>query len=121
MLLGRADVIVCDGFVGNIAIKSLEAMGSTLFELIREEIHRDWLSMIGALLAHRAFRRVYKRVDPFEVGGAPLLGVNGVVIIGHGRSNARAIKNAIGQARLAVSGNVIKSIEAGLERLSGDE
>ncbi|MCA0453037.1 MAG: phosphate acyltransferase PlsX [Chloroflexi bacterium] len=114
MLKGNADVIVSDGFVGNIAIKTLEAMGSVLFNLIREEIKRDPIALAGGFLAQRAFRRVYRQVDPFEIGGAPLLGVNGVVIIGHGRSNAKAIKNAIGQARMAVKGQVIQSITQGL-------
>lgn len=114
MLKGEADVIVSDGFIGNIAIKTLEAMGSVLFKLIRQEIKQDPIATIGGLLAQRAFRRVYKQVDPFEIGGAPLLGVNGVVIIGHGRSNAKAIKNAIGQARMAVKGEVIQSITQGL-------
>lgn len=114
MLKGKADVIISDGFVGNIAIKTLEAMGSALFDLIRTEIKADLIALAGGLLAQRAFRRVYKRVDPFEIGGAPLLGVNGVVIIGHGRSNAKAIKNAIRQARLAVSAGIIRSIEDGL-------
>ena len=89
--------------------------------LIREEIMHDTISKVGGLLAQGAFRRVYKQVDPFEVGGAPLLGVNGVVIIGHGRSNDKAIKNAIGQARKAVSGRVIESIEAGLKELEETE
>ena len=114
MLKGDADVIVSDGFVGNIAIKTLEAMGSVLFNLIRQEIKRDPVAIVGGFLAQRAFRRVYRQVDPFEIGGAPLLGVNGVVIIGHGRSNAKAIKNAIGQARMAVKGQVIQSITQGL-------
>lgn len=114
MLKGEADVIVTDGFVGNITIKTLEAMGSALFNLIRNEVKGDPLALIGGLLARRAFQRVYRQVDPFEIGGAPLLGVNGVVIIGHGRSNAKAIKNAIRQARLAVTGEVIQSIEKGL-------
>lgn len=114
MLQGNADVIISDGFVGNIAIKTLEAMGNTLFKLIRQEIKSDLLATVGGLLAQRAFRRVYKQVDPFEIGGAPLLGVNGVVIIGHGRSNAKAIKNAIAQARMAVKGDVIQSISQGL-------
>lgn len=118
MLLGDADVIVSDGFVGNIAIKSLEAMGSTLFNLIRNEIKKDPFAILGGLMARNAFRRVYKKVDPFEVGGAPLLGVNGVVIIGHGRSSAKAIKNAIRQARLAVNGSLIGAIENGLQNMS---
>lgn len=114
LIRGGADVIVADGFVGNILIKSLEAMGSALTGLIREEIKRDPLSMLGGLLAQNAFRRVRKRIDPFEIGGAPLLGVNGVVIVGHGRSNANAIKNAIGQARTAVRTGVIEAIQTGL-------
>jgi len=118
MLEGNADVIVSDGFVGNIAIKTLEAMGSTLLKLIRQEIKRDPVAMFGGLLAQRAFGRVRKQVDPFEIGGAPLLGVDGVVIIGHGRSNAKAIKNAIGQARMAVKGEVIQSISDGLKTLA---
>ncbi|MBA3873335.1 MAG: phosphate acyltransferase PlsX [Anaerolineae bacterium] len=118
MLEGNADVIVSDGFVGNIAIKTLEAMGSTLLKIIRQEIKSDPIATVGGLLAQRAFRRVRKQVDPFEIGGAPLLGVDGVVIIGHGRSNAKAIKNAIGQARMAVKGDVIQSISNGLKDLA---
>jgi glycerol-3-phosphate acyltransferase PlsX len=118
MLEGQADVIVSDGFVGNIAIKTLEAMGSTLLKLIRQEIKSDPIAIVGGLLAQRAFGRVRKQVDPFEIGGAPLLGVDGVVIIGHGRSNAKAIKNAIGQARMAVKGDVIQSISNGLKDLA---
>lgn len=114
MMHGAADVIVADGFVGNIAIKSFEALAGKMFELIRDEIKRDPVSLLGGLLARRAFRRVYKQLDPFEVGGAPLLGVNGVVIIGHGRSNAKAIKNAIRQARLAVTGRIVDRIQEGL-------
>lgn len=116
VLRGEADVIVSDGFVGNIAIKSFEAIAGTMFNLIREEIKRDPISTVGGLLARRAFRRVYKQVDPFEIGGAPLLGVNGVVIIGHGRSNAKAIRNAIRQARLAVSGQIVDRIQEGLRQ-----
>ncbi len=80
-------------------------------------IKSDPIATVGGLLAQRAFRKVYKQIDPFEIGGAPLLGVDGVVIIGHGRSNAKAIKNAIGQARLAVKGEVIQSIARGLASL----
>lgn len=115
LLKGGADVVVCDGFVGNVMLKTLEATSSIMGSLIREEIMADPISKLGGLLARNAFKRVYKQVDPFEVGGAPLLGVNGVVIIGHGRSNDTAIKNAIGQARKAVTGRVIEAIEAGLK------
>lgn len=118
VLQGNADVIVSDGFVGNITIKSFEAMGSVLVELIRSEIQRDPVSILGGVLAKRAFQRVRRRIDPFEIGGAPLLGVNGVVIIGHGRSNANAIKNAVRQARMAVAGGIIESIRTGIKETS---
>jgi glycerol-3-phosphate acyltransferase PlsX len=114
MLAATADVIVADGFVGNIAIKSMEALAETMLDLMRDEINKGLLTKIGGALVRPALRRVYKQLDPFEIGGAPLLGVNGVVIIGHGRSNAKAIKNAIRQARAAVNGKLIDAIRAGM-------
>ncbi len=110
----HADVVVSDGFTGNIFIKTIEATAKMLTNLIRDEIKANPLTAAGGLLAKPAFGRVARRVDPFEVGGGPLLGVNGVVIVGHGRSNARAIKNAIGQARKAVQGGVVEAIRSGL-------
>ncbi len=121
LLKGDADVVVSDGFVGNIMLKSLEAASRVMGNMIREEIMHDTISKLGGLLARGAFQRVYKQVDPFEVGGAPLLGVNGVVIIGHGRSNEKAIKNAIGQARKAVAGHVIEAIMTGLKEQGDTE
>ncbi|MDK3161560.1 phosphate acyltransferase PlsX [Kamptonema cortianum] len=118
MLKGHVDVIVADGFVGNIMLKSLEGATSMMVTLLRQELMRTPVTKLGAALARPAFRRIQKQIDPSEVGGAPLLGVNGVVIIGHGRSNATAIKNAIGQARKAVEGNLIESIRSGLESMS---
>jgi glycerol-3-phosphate acyltransferase PlsX len=110
VMQGRADVVVSDGFVGNVFLKTMEAMAATMVGIIRNEIMGDPRSKVGGFLAKPAFRRVRKIIDPFEIGGAPLLGVNGVVIIGHGRSNALAVKNSIRQARLAVQGNVVNSI-----------
>lgn len=110
----EADVVVTDGFSGNVFIKSLEATAKMLTELIRDEIKAAPLTAVGGLLAKPAFRRVGRRVDPFEVGGGPLLGVDGVVIVAHGRSNARALKNAIGQARKAVRGGVVEAIREGV-------
>jgi glycerol-3-phosphate acyltransferase PlsX len=115
-LKGAADVIVTDGFVGNIMLKSLEAATSKLVEVLRHELTSHVLSTLGAALSRPAFRRVRSQIDPAEVGGAPLLGVNGVVIIGHGSSNALAVKNAIGQARKAVAGSLIETIRSGLEQ-----
>ena len=110
----HADVVVTDGFTGNVFIKTLEATAKMLTDLIRHEIKASPVTAVGGLLAKPAFGRVARQVDPFEVGGGPLLGVNGVVIVAHGRSNARAIKNAIGQARKAVRGGVVDAIRDGL-------
>lgn len=118
VLAGEADVVVMDGFVGNIAIKSLEAMGDLLFQLIKTEMMSDTRSKLGGALARPAFRRVYNQIDPFQIGGAPLLGVNGVVIIGHGRTNALGVKNAIRQARQAVTGQIIDAIQDGIQTIN---
>ena len=115
-LAGHADVVVSDGFTGNVFIKTLEATAKMLTGLIRDEIKASPLTAVGGLLAKPAFGRVARQVDPFEVGGAPLLGVNGVVIVAHGRSNGRALKNAIGQARKAVQGGVVEAIRDGLTK-----
>ena len=115
VLSGETDVVIHDGFTGNIFIKSLESAAGMMDKLIRQEIKAGALTSLGGLLAKPAFKRVFKVVDPFEIGGAPLLGVNGVVIIAHGRSNAVAIKNAVRQARQAVQGEVVEAIRAGVE------
>jgi glycerol-3-phosphate acyltransferase PlsX len=116
VLGGAVDVAVMDGFTGNVMIKTMEATGQLIFRLVRQELVADLRSKLGGLLVKPAFRRVYRQVDPFEIGGVPLLGVNGVVIIGHGRSNAHAIKNAIRQARDAVNGGIVDAIRDGLGR-----
>jgi glycerol-3-phosphate acyltransferase PlsX len=117
VMRGHADVIVADGFVGNIFVKTFEATSSFLSTVIREELGRNPVSIAGGLLARPAFGRVRQRTDTSEIGGAPLLGVNGVVIIGHGRSNAMAIKNAVRQAGLAVKGRIIEAIRDGLQQV----
>jgi len=113
----EADVVVTDGFTGNVAIKCIEATARMLNDLIRDELMSNPLTILGGLLSKPAFRRVAKRTDPFEIGGAPLLGVNGVVIVAHGRSNSRAVRNAIRQARMAVQGDMLNAIRAGLGTL----
>jgi len=120
ILSGAVDVAVMDGFSGNVMIKSLEALGDALFKMIRREIMAGWTTKIGGMLAKPAFRRVYHQIDPFEIGGAPLLGVDGVVIIGHGRSNGQAVKNAIRQARRAVEGRIVDAIREKLGKTSED-
>ncbi|MCA1554259.1 MAG: phosphate--acyl-ACP acyltransferase, partial [Chloroflexi bacterium] len=107
-----ADVVVCDGFVGNIMLKTAEGVASLMTATIRQEIKASPLTMLGGALATPAFNRVRKRLDSSEVGGAPLLGVDGVVIIGHGRSDARAIKNMIRTAMRAVESDVVGAIKA---------
>ena len=96
---GNADVVVCDGFTGNVLLKASEALAEMIGKLIREELTRSTKRTIGAMLARGAFDDLKKRVDYSEYGGAPLLGVRGGCIICHGRSNAKAIKNAIRVAR----------------------
>lgn len=92
---GKVDVILCDGFVGNVMLKSLEGLAETVIGTLKEEISRDFFSKIGLFLSKRALKRLKQRFDYTEYGGAPLLGVNGVCIICHGISNSKAICNAI--------------------------
>ncbi|MGB3715197.1 MAG: phosphate acyltransferase PlsX [Candidatus Promineifilaceae bacterium] len=111
---GKVDVGVTDGFTGNIILKTAEAVAGYMNCIIRDEIRSNVITMAGGLLARPAFKRVGQRLDPDEVGGAPLLGVNGVVIVGHGQSSAYAVKQAIGQARLAVERDIVGAIRDGL-------
>lgn len=95
---GKADVIACDGFTGNIALKISEGLVDVVEELLREELNRTFTSSVGLLLSRRAFRRFRRRLDYSEYGGAPLLGVAGLCIVGHGRSSAKAVRNAVAMA-----------------------
>jgi glycerol-3-phosphate acyltransferase PlsX len=117
LIAAKADVVVTDGFTGNIALKTIEAVARMLNDLIRDELMANPLTILGGLLAKPAFRRIASQIDPFAVGGAPLLGVNGVVIAAHGRSTGWAIRNAIHQASLAVEGEIVNAIKAGLAAL----
>jgi glycerol-3-phosphate acyltransferase PlsX len=92
---GRADVVICDGFVGNAALKIVEGLTEAIGAMIRKELEASLLAKIGYLFARQAVGVIKKKLDYSEYGGAPLLGVDGVVIIGHGRSSAKAIKNAV--------------------------
>ena len=106
-----ADVIVCDGFVGNVILKFMEGVSGTLMGMIKREMLADTRSKIGALLAKPAFRRVKKSMDYSEVGGAPLLGVSGNVVKAHGSCNAHAFACAIYQAEKMATGDVVGKIE----------
>lgn len=92
---GNFDVIVCDGFVGNVVLKTSESLGFAVLQMIKEEIKKSWLAKVGAVLMMPAFNRFKKKADFSEYGGIPLLGAKKPVIITHGRANAKAIRNAI--------------------------
>ncbi len=113
---GKAEVIVSDGFTGNVALKVSEGMVDTLMHLARSEVMKNLLAKIGFILMKRNLKKIYKRVDYSEYGGAQLLGVNGVVVIGHGRSSSRAVKNAIRLARDFVDNNVLEKIQQEIAR-----
>ena len=114
---GGIDVAIAGGFVGNIMLKTAEATARAMTDMIRTEIKANVLSTLGGALARPALRRVGASLDPDEVGGAPLLGVNGVVMIGHGSSGSKAIKNAIGQARIAVESGIVDAIREGIDSI----
>ena len=107
---GKVDVAVTDGFTGNVLMKSSEALGKLLFETLKEELMRSTRTKLGALLAKPAFDSVRKLIDPSEVGAAPLLGLDGLVFVGHGRSDAKAMVSAINQARIAIELNLLESL-----------
>lgn len=111
---GMADVVVTDGFTGNVIIKLAEGVSRLLLDVLKEEITSTNLSKMGALLAKPAFDKVRSRLDYREYGGAPLLGVDGPVIIGHGRSDARAIRNGIRLAAQTVENGVVDAIVEGM-------
>jgi len=108
---GKADIIVSDGFTGNVAIKASEGIVETILHIARTEIMKNLFAKIGFLLMKSHLKKVYKKVDYSEYGGAHLLGVNGVCIIGHGRSNSHAVRNAIRLAKEFVVNRVQEKIQ----------
>lgn len=117
VILGTADVVVCDGFVGNVLLKFAESVIPSISTMIKDEIAAHPLSAMAGLLLKPAFRRLKRRLDYAEVGGAPLLGVAGTCIIAHGRSNVRAMKNAIKVAARCAEARVADSIRDQLRGL----
>jgi len=111
---GETDVIVCDGFIGNVALKVSEGLVEMIYSMLRESLEATITRKIGYVLSRTAFQDFKKRVDYSEHGGAPLLGIKGVCIITHGRSNANAIKNSIRVAAELTSGKINERIEAEL-------
>jgi len=114
---GRFDVIACDGFVGNAILKSSEALAEGLISGLTASFMESWYAKLGGFLALPALRRFKKKLDYAEYGGAPLLGVKGITIIGHGRSNAHAVANAIRAAFTASQHGVNEHIQQSLARL----
>jgi glycerol-3-phosphate acyltransferase PlsX len=113
---GQVDVTVTDGFTGNVLLKSSEAVGKLITDTLRQELMSSSRTKIGALLAKPAFASIKKMMDPRETGAAPLLGINGLVFIGHGRSDAFALVNGIRVARQAVEANLLGEIRTAIEQ-----
>jgi glycerol-3-phosphate acyltransferase PlsX len=105
VLKGITDVIVCDGFVGNVMLKTIEGAAISIFEVLKEQFNKDWIAKLGAMLSYPVFTYMKKKLDHTEYGGAMLIGLNGLTVISHGRSNAKAMKNAIKFA--------VRSVESG--------
>ncbi|PIQ88567.1 MAG: phosphate--acyl-ACP acyltransferase [Candidatus Omnitrophica bacterium CG11_big_fil_rev_8_21_14_0_20_42_13] len=119
---GSCDIIICDGFVGNVVLKVAESLAETIGTFLYRELKRNIITKAGVLLLKSGLKRFKKSLDYSEYGGAPLLGVDGVVIIGHGRSNANAIKNAIRVAKeeveRKVNDNIIESVSHAISSIS---
>ena len=113
---GLVDVVVTDGFSGNIFIKTAEATAQLLQRVMAEELRRDLISTLGALLAKAALRRVRKRMDDSELGGAVLLGLKGLVVVGHGRSKAHAVQHAIRVAKQGLEQDILGNIQRAVDR-----
>jgi phosphate acyltransferase len=110
MFSGDCDVVVCDGFIGNLTLKACEATAYFIRQSLERQIKASWLSMLGALLSRGAFRRLKEETDPNDMTGAPLLGVNGTVIIIHGGTKAAGVANAIRGARISVASQINEHI-----------
>ncbi|HXH28600.1 MAG TPA: phosphate acyltransferase PlsX, partial [Candidatus Polarisedimenticolia bacterium] len=115
---GEADVIVCDGFIGNVSLKAVESAAEAIFHFMREEISKSLMAKVGYLLARPAFRSFRKKVDYAEYGGVPLLGMRGAAIICHGGSSPRAIKNAVRVAVDFVQNRVNDRIQDEIPRMT---
>ncbi|UOF89222.1 phosphate acyltransferase PlsX [Fodinisporobacter ferrooxydans] len=120
LVSGEVDVVVCDGFIGNVVLKFYEGIGSGLLRELKSTFLANWRTKLGALLVKQEFKRMQKKFDYAEYGGAPMLGIEGICIKAHGSSNARAIHNAIGQAYECVKGNVVETIRE-LKHMGDDE
>jgi len=121
LFLGDADVIVCDGFTGNVALKLSEGLVEMVEHLLAEELQSTFSSQVGSLLSQRAFRRFRKRVDYSEFGAAPLLGVARLCMVGHGRSSAKAVRNAVVMASRMADNRMMDRLRAEMSSLTVSE
>ena len=115
VLEGPCDVLVCDGFAGNIMLKALEGTAGSLFSVLKKEFTSSFMTKLAAAILKPGLKRIKKMTDYKEVGGAPLLGLNGLVIKAHGSSDQRAVYNAIRQARTALQHDLIKTISSEIQ------
>jgi glycerol-3-phosphate acyltransferase PlsX len=115
LFAGDADVVVTDGFTGNILLKSTEAVAKLIMEIMRQQLKSNPISMLGGALAKPSLEKIKAMLNPDEYGAAPLLGVNGLVLIGHGRSNPHALVSAIRAARTSVETNLLDSIRTAIQ------
>jgi glycerol-3-phosphate acyltransferase PlsX len=116
---GEADVVITDGFTGNILLKSSEAVAKLITDTLKSELKSSLRTKLGALLAKSAFINIKKLIDPSEVGAAPLLGIDGLVFVGHGRSDSRAIVSSIRQAKNAVDSGLLPSLRIAIQNALG--
>lgn len=107
---GEVDVIVCDGFTGNVTLKISEGLVDTVERLLHDELSATFGTRVGYLLSRQAFRRFRKRLDATQYGGAPLVGLNGLCIVGHGRSSAKAVRNAVAMAARYVNDGLLEKL-----------
>jgi phosphate acyltransferase len=112
---GEADVVVTDGFTGNVLLKSTEAVANLIQSIIKEELLSTPRTQLGAFLARPAFKKIKKMLDPGEIGAAPLLGIDGLVFVGHGRSDARAMVSAVGAAKQAVDNDLLPALRRAIQ------
>ena len=116
IIKGITDVVVCDGFVGNIVLKTIEGVGFSIFEILKEQINKDWIAKLGALLSYPVYTHIKNKLDHTEYGGALLVGLNGISVVAHGRSNAKAMKNAIRFAALIAQSGFVTNARNYFER-----
>jgi glycerol-3-phosphate acyltransferase PlsX len=117
---GQVDVAVMDGFTGNVLLKSSEAVAKLMVDILRQELMKSFRTKLGAALAKPAFTALKKLMDPAEVGAVPLLGIDGLVLIGHGRSDSRALVSAIRAARQAVEANLLDALRTAIQERLAD-